>query len=135
VPDETVLLVTSDQVVVHEGKILEKPESADEARSFIKGYGSSPCSTVGCTAVTNLRSGKRCQVVDIASIFFDPIPDSVIEDMLSDEDPMVFKCAGGLMVEDPRIQPYLVKIEGGMDSVMGMGKRVTRGLLNDALTA
>jgi hypothetical protein len=26
---------------------------------------------------------------------------------------MTYKCAGGLMVEDPRIQPYLVKIEGG----------------------
>ena len=37
------------------------------------------------------------------------------------------------MVEDERIQPYLVKIEGGMDSVMGLGKRTTRDLLTSAL--
>ena len=39
------------------------------------------------------------------------------------------------MVEDARIQPYLLKIQGGMDSVMGLGKRITVALLNDALAA
>jgi len=48
-------------------------------------------------------------------------------------DPMTYTCAGGLMVEDERIQPYLLKIVGGMDSVMGLGKRTTRQLLNAAL--
>lgn len=46
---------------------------------------------------------------------------------------MTYKCAGGLMVEDERIQPYLIKIEGGMDSVMGLGKRTTHGLLEAAM--
>jgi hypothetical protein len=46
---------------------------------------------------------------------------------------MTYKCAGGLMVEDERIQPYLVRIEGGMDSVMGLGKRTTKMLLDAAL--
>ena len=50
-------------------------------------------------------------------------------------DPMTYTCAGGLMVEDARIQPYLLKIQGGMDSVMGLGKRTTEALLNDALAA
>jgi hypothetical protein len=50
-------------------------------------------------------------------------------------DPMTYMCAGGLMVEDARIQPYLLKIQGGMDSVMGLGKRITVALLNDALAA
>ena len=30
------LLVTCDQVVVHSGRILEKPESNDECRSYIR---------------------------------------------------------------------------------------------------
>ena len=30
------------QVVTHEGRILEKPESEEEARSFLRGYGRTP---------------------------------------------------------------------------------------------
>lgn len=48
-------------------------------------------------------------------------------------DPMTYRCAGGLMVEDERIQPYLLKIDGSMDSVMGLGRRATRDLLEAAL--
>jgi predicted house-cleaning NTP pyrophosphatase (Maf/HAM1 superfamily) len=33
------LLITCDQVVVHEERILEKPGSVDEAHEFIEGYG------------------------------------------------------------------------------------------------
>lgn len=33
------ILITCDQVVTHEGRILEKPENEAEARSFIEGYG------------------------------------------------------------------------------------------------
>eukprot|EP00291_Cryptomonas_curvata_P012314 CAMPEP_0172192850 /NCGR_PEP_ID=MMETSP1050-20130122/24592_1 /TAXON_ID=233186 /ORGANISM="Cryptomonas curvata, Strain CCAP979/52" /LENGTH=147 /DNA_ID=CAMNT_0012868269 /DNA_START=139 /DNA_END=578 /DNA_ORIENTATION=- len=54
---DTTLLLTCDQVVVHDNKILEKPESKDQAREFIRGYGRSPCSTVGATVVTNLATG------------------------------------------------------------------------------
>eukprot|EP00802_Teleaulax_amphioxeia_P018842 Tamp_19051.p1 GENE.Tamp_19051~~Tamp_19051.p1 ORF type:complete len:147 (+),score=27.77 Tamp_19051:634-1074(+) len=121
----------SDQVVVHEGKIREKPESEEQAREFLKSYGQAPCRTVGAIAVTNVASGKRVAAFDTATIHFTPMPDNVIETLVAD--PMTYKCAGGLMVEDERIQPYLVKIEGGMDSVMGLGKRATRDLLDSAL--
>ncbi|EKX52699.1 hypothetical protein GUITHDRAFT_92283 [Guillardia theta CCMP2712] len=125
------LLLTSDQVVVHEGRILEKPEDQEEARSFISGYGRSPPSTVGAIAVTNVATGKRVTSLDKATIVFNSIPSDVIEEIVKDD--MTLHCAGGLMVEDPRIQPYLVRIEGGMDSVMGLGKRTTRSLLESVL--
>jgi septum formation protein len=35
---EPLLLITADQVVVHEGIIREKPSNEKEARLFIKGY-------------------------------------------------------------------------------------------------
>jgi septum formation protein len=34
---ETTLLITADQVVVHDGVIREKPSTPEEARKFIKG--------------------------------------------------------------------------------------------------
>jgi predicted house-cleaning NTP pyrophosphatase (Maf/HAM1 superfamily) len=41
------ILLTADQVVVYDNKILEKPKDLLEARTFIRGYGVKPCSTVG----------------------------------------------------------------------------------------
>ena len=65
---QNTLLLTSDQVVVFEGQIREKPESADEAREFIRGYGRSPCRTVGAIVVrshspfdTALRALRVCR--------------------------------------------------------------------------
>lgn len=62
------LLVTCDQVVVHEGRILEKPEDAGEAREFIAGYGRSPASTVGSVVCTDLASGRRVEGVDSTQV-------------------------------------------------------------------
>mmetsp|Transcript_25706 Transcript_25706/g.63382 ORF Transcript_25706/g.63382 Transcript_25706/m.63382 type:complete len:308 (+) Transcript_25706:95-1018(+) len=129
--DTTTLLLTCDQVVVHEGRILEKPEDAVQAEGYIKGYGRAPCSTVGGIVVTNLESGKRVEALDGASIHFKDIPQNIISDLIKAGD--VFYCAGGLMVEAPEIQPYLVKIEGSMDSVMGLSRKITADLLSKAL--
>lgn len=129
----TTLLLTCDQVVVHEGKILEKPEDAQQAETYIKGYGRAPCSTIGGIVVTNVDNGKRVESLDKASIFFQDIPQEIITGLIKAGD--VFYCAGGLMVEAPEIQPYLVKIEGSMDSVMGLSRCITAELLSKALEA
>lgn len=55
-------------MVVHGGKILEKPETAAEARSFIAGYSQSSAQTVGSVLVTNLNSGKEALAVDVAEV-------------------------------------------------------------------
>lgn len=56
-------LITADQVVTFQGRILEKPITTEEAREFISGYSGNCCSTVGSIAVTRLRDKKRVQVV------------------------------------------------------------------------
>lgn len=61
-------LITCDQVVLHKGCILEKPEDEGEARRMIAGYAEAPASTVGSTVVTHVRTGKRVERVDIATV-------------------------------------------------------------------
>lgn len=56
------VLVTGDQVITHAGRILEKPDDATEARAFLHGYSTSPCSTVGSVVLTDIDSGIRVQV-------------------------------------------------------------------------
>lgn len=129
--DVPVLLITADQVVVHEGVILEKPKSAEEARRVIRGYARSPAVTVGSILVTNLATGVRVGGVDRAEVYFNEIPDEVIEALL--EEGSVFYTAGGLLVEHPLVSPLVEAMVGTMDSVMGMSKELTRSLITQAL--
>lgn len=55
------------------------------------------------------------------------IPDSVVKELCSEG--TVLHCAGGLMVEHTLVQPYITKIEGSIDSVMGLSKALVLKLL------
>jgi septum formation protein len=41
----------------------------------------------------------------------------------------VFWCAGGLMVEHSLVQPHVTRMDGSLDSVMGLDKRLVLRLL------
>lgn len=122
------LLITCDQVVVHRGVIREKPESLLEAHSFIASYSRDSASTVGGLRVTHVSTGRFAESLDLATVFFDAIPAHVVEAMVAEE--AILWCAGALMVENPLIAPYVARIEGGVDSVQGLGlAAITRLLL------
>ena len=53
-------------------------------------------------------------------ITFKEIPEDTINTLIQEGD--VYWCAGGLMVEHPLVAPHVVKMEGGLDSVMGLKK-------------
>lgn len=78
------ILLTADQVVVYNNRILEKPKNVLEARTFIEGYGVLPCSTVGSIVLTDLNSNLRVQGVDKCNIYFDPIDETVIQQLLDE---------------------------------------------------
>jgi len=135
----TSYLITCDQVVVHEGRILEKPETADEARAMIRGYTrDAPASTVGAVVVTRLAAGgggggdgERREALETCVIRMDPLPEEDVESLVAEGE--VMWCAGGLMVEHARVAPRVVAIEGGGDdAVRGLGRATVAGLLCDA---
>lgn len=128
VKDDSVLL-TADQVVVHNGNIMEKPKDISQAREFINMYNNHQCSTVGSIVLTHIKSKRRVYGVDTSTIFFKTIPNDVIEKILDEGE--VIHCAGGLMVEHPLLQPYLDRIEGTEDSVMGLSTSLLAFLLSD----
>ena len=78
------ILLTADQVVVYNSRILEKQKNVLEARAFIEGYGVLPCSTVGSIVLTDLNSNLRVQGVDKCNIYFDPIDETVIQQLLDE---------------------------------------------------
>lgn len=124
------LVITADQVVVHASEIREKPASEQEARHFLRTAGETPSETVSAVVVTNTATGARAEGVDVARIRLRPLPPEVIEERIADGE--VFHCAGALRVEDPVLQPYLERIEGDLDSVMGLPKTLTARLIAEA---
>jgi len=127
------IVLTGDQVVTCNGKILEKPESVDEARSFVSAYGTHPPSTVGSCILTHLETGIQVSGVDTATIHFQSdigAAASLIDDLLADDAP-VLSCAGGLMVEHPLVKKYIVRIDGTEDSVMGLSKDLVLRLMEE----
>ena len=126
------LLITCDQVVVYDGAIREKPVDACEAKRFITSYGEKPVSTVGAVAVTDLVTGERFgPLVDRSTVRFDPIPQDVV-DFLIDEGTCLH-CAGGLMVEHPKMVALAAETQGSADALMGLSKATVGALLLEAL--
>lgn len=124
---EPSLLITADLVVVCDGELREKPESLLEAERFLKSYSNNSAKTIVAVVVTNTATGKTKEGVDIATVFFKHIPDSVIQAMLVKGDIMFG--AGGLIVEETLIEPYIERIEGDMDSVIGLPMQLVKRLI------
>ena len=126
------IVLTADQVVTHDGSILEKPESIEEAKMFVHGYGSVPPKTVGACVLTHIPTGIQVSGVDTAQINFAPtVATSDLIDQLLQEDAPVLSCAGGLMVEHPLVKQHIERIDGTEDSVMGLSKDLVLRLLQE----
>jgi septum formation protein len=126
--DGPALVIGADQVVAHGGEVREKPTSIEEARHFLRTAGETPSETISAVTVINTLTGQRESGIDVVRIYLRPLPDEVIEERIADGE--IFYCAGALRIEDPVIAPYIDRIEGELDSVMGLPKGLTARLID-----
>lgn len=124
---ELAILITADQVVTYRGQIREKPKSYDQSYEWLQSYAKSPAWCVNGIVVTNTKTGKRAEAVEISKVYFQPIPEKVIEDFIATGVP--FECAGGFRTRHLLISPYVKKIEGTMDSLMGLPLKFVEQLI------
>ena len=124
---EPAILITFDQVVVCNGVIYEKPKDADELKSFWESYEKYPAQTISAVVVTNSVNGHQSADVDISSTFFKPLPDDVFKKLL--EDNAMYTSSGGFMVGYPLTDPYIEKMEGTIDSIVGIPIELTKRLI------
>jgi len=126
---EPAILITSDQVVVWQGKIREKPENEKEVKEFLEGYNAYPAETVTSVVVTNLKTGKQAAEVDIAKVYFNPFSEEEIKDIIADG--QTFHLAGGFTVDGEKWVSNIKKIEGTRESVLGLPKDLTSRLIKE----
>ena len=127
--NEPAILITSDQVVLCQGEILEKPRSKEEARKFLGKYMKFPAETIGAVVVTNTATGKRGKGIQRAKIYFKLLPEDVVERHI--ESGKALRGAGGFQVHDPELKNYIDYIEGTFDSVTGLSKELVLKLIKE----
>ncbi len=127
--DKPSILITSDQVVVCNRKMLEKPINVDEAREFLNMYALYPLETVGAIVVVNTKTKKRVQGLQNSKVFLKPLPVDVIERHIVSGQSL--RGAGGILVHDKEIKNYIDHIEGTIDSATGLSKDLVLRLIEE----
>lgn len=116
---EPALLITSDQVTVFKGELREKPESPEQARAWLKEYqGDNPSVAHTAVVMVDTQTGERREGIDTVNTWFDPLPDAVITELI--ETGKVFGWAGAVGVDDPLFEPYVRRMDGPVDSILGL---------------
>lgn len=125
------LIITADQIVLFDGTVREKPDSEEEARSYLRSYSNRAVSTVSAIVVTHYPSMKQASAVDVATVFWETISEEVVEKVVKKG--TVLSCAGGFQIEDDDLCLLIQSIDGGVDSVMGMPVNLTLDLLHEVM--
>ena len=115
---EPAFVITSDQVVVSDELIMEKPISIDEAREHLVRHRTIPPMTVTAVCVANSETGQRETIVDFARAYFSSIPDDLIDRLI--ENGRIMSCSGSYIINDPLMDPFVDHIEGTLDSIEGL---------------
>lgn len=121
------ILITADIVVSCNGRIFEKPSSDEEAKEYLMMCAKYSAETIGSIVVVNTKTGARVQGTDICKIWFKEFPEDVIDKYVASKDP--FLHAGGFDYEHPLLFPYLDRIEGEPESVIGLPMKLTDELI------
>jgi len=126
------VLITADQVTVFQGTVREKPKDTQQAYEFLKSYNmENPVMLIGALVVTNTKNSKRAEGIHLSKVLFSKMPDDVITTHIKNG---CLRAAGGFMIEYPELQPYIKKIEGGQDAVMGLSVSLFEKLLREVQT-
>ncbi len=128
---EPAFIITSDTVIIAGGELREKPETEGEARKFLKEYsaGVAP-EAITAVVIMNTETGKRYEGVDTGKTFFKHLPDSFVEDFIKYGEPLTL--AGGFGVGHPLMKPYIERIEGDAEAIIGMPAHLLKDLLSKA---
>ena len=127
---EPSIAITADVIVVCAGSVYEKPKDEQEARFFLKSYSDgNPAEVIAALVVINTKNNKRAEGIDIAKVYFNVLPPTVIDEFIKNGDP--FSKAGGFGIQIPILKPYVSKIEGTRECVMGMPMDLLEKLIKE----
>lgn len=126
---ESAILITSDQVVICNGELREKPESKEQAYEYLMSYSKYPAQTNTAVVVVNTKTGKKTEGLSIAKVFFNKIPEEIISKLIGEGN--ILHAAGGFIVENPLLSEYVKRIDGEVSRVTGLPLTLTKKLIQE----
>jgi len=114
--EEDAILITSDQIVLFDGSVREKPDGIQQAREFIESYSHQTATIINAIVVTDMKTGHQVHNVDTAQVTFG----KVSADMVTDK---TFTSAGGIT------EHLGYTVVGDTETVLGLSTRVLKELL------
>jgi len=111
------VVVGADTTVVCEGKILNKPESLDQARSMLELLSGRAHSVLTGVAILRLPDNQRRQFTESTLVEFRPIPEDELAAYLATGES--FDKAGGYAIQG-RAGRFIPRIEGCYFNVVGL---------------
>ncbi len=127
-PVHRAILITSDQVVLYNNVIREKPVDESEAFVFLLTAHKYPLRTVTSVVVTNLFGGQRLWGVDQAEIRFTQIPVEVAE--LYIDMGYGYEHSGGFDQYNHLLKKYYENFYCDIGNVYGLTVNMTRRFLD-----
>lgn len=127
------ILITADLVVIWNGQIREKPTTPEEARQFLKECSQAKNVCIAGVSVVNCQTKVRREGIDRASVWLNPIPESLIEELVASGD--TYGWGGGFEISDLRMRPFVSCIEGETETIMGLPKTLTEKLIREVITS
>jgi len=110
------IIITSDTIVIHQGNILEKPQSADHAKHMLRTLADSEHRVV--TGVCIQSKEKKVVFGDHTQVIFNPLTDDEIDYYISNYKP--FDKAGSYGAQDWIGFVAIKKLIGSYFNVMGL---------------
>ena len=125
--NKNTILITSDLVVSHNGKLREKPVSKKEVISWHKEYNKGMTSIIYCAIVVHhIGLTRTLSAIDTAYIKWGKIPNRVINQIA--DNPMTYKAAG---FSDRSFLHYTKSLKGSIDTVIGFPIRILEDFLEE----
>src|SRR3989344_5806955 len=125
------ILITADLIVLWDGQIRGKPKTPEEARQFLIDCSQSESICISGVFVINCATKVRREGTVRANVWINPMPEHLIDELIASGD--VYEWGGGFEVSDPRIAPYLARMEGDRDTVMGLPVKMVKKFLEEVM--
>ncbi len=120
------LVLAADTTVTLDGKVFEKPGSAEEARAFLRELSGRTHRVMTAVAVGRGGDDRLEHELDVTAVTFRPLSDALIAEYVATGEPM--DKAGGYASQGMG-GALLERIEGDFFSVMGLPLRLALDLL------
>lgn len=128
--DTRAIVICSDQVIVCNGQIREKPTDAHQATQFLSSYRTHPAEAIDGVVVFNTATGKSAKGVATATqSFSSTMPDAFIQQLITQGE--IFNCAGGFVVA--QMTEYTTTRVGELETIEGLPVELTLSLMKQVL--